>query len=128
MKKRRSQTILTVAVLFLLLYSGCAGTKLKLHEWTKLPKEHYTIPPYARDLAQYKIEVFSPWGNLLWASSQLIEGSPAEGWDGTYDGKDMITGVYIWTISARFKDNTFWKGSDNGDGNRQTRGTVTLIR
>ncbi len=38
-----------------LLLSGCAGTKLKLYDWTDLPKEQYAIPPFAHYLAQYKI-------------------------------------------------------------------------
>lgn len=43
---------IAICILFI---SGCASTKLKLHDWEKLPKEHYTIPPYARYLAHYKI-------------------------------------------------------------------------
>ncbi|RMF67054.1 MAG: hypothetical protein D6743_05495 [Calditrichaeota bacterium] len=46
--------ILTV-ILMTAVLAGCAGTRLKLHDWTKLPDEQYTIPPYARYLAQYKI-------------------------------------------------------------------------
>jgi N-acetylmuramoyl-L-alanine amidase len=38
-----------------LLLFGCAGAKLKLHDWTDLPKAQYTIPPFARYLAPYKI-------------------------------------------------------------------------
>ncbi len=42
-------------LLLLFVLSGCASTQLKLQEWQKLPKAHYTIPPYARHLALYKI-------------------------------------------------------------------------
>jgi len=39
----------------LLLIAGCAGSKLQLRDWTELPKEQYTIPPFASYLAPYKI-------------------------------------------------------------------------
>ena len=32
------------------------------------------------------------------------------------------------SISAVFKEGYIWKGSNNGDGNSNTSGTVTLIR
>ena len=84
--------------------------------------------PKGTNLKRYTLEVYSGWGNLVFRSSKLEDGQPAEGWDGTYNGQDMPTGTYIWSIQAEFKDGTFWKGSDNGDGNINTSGTVTLIR
>ncbi len=50
--------------LLFLLFSGCAGTKLKLHDWTNLPKAQYTIPPFARYLAPYKIALDPGHGGL----------------------------------------------------------------
>jgi N-acetylmuramoyl-L-alanine amidase len=47
--------IVTTIILSTLVLSGCVSHKLKLHDWQKLPEEHYTIPPYARYLADYKI-------------------------------------------------------------------------
>jgi len=67
-------------------------------------------------------------GNLVFASELLENGQPAQGWDGTFEGQDMPTGTYIWRITARFSDQSYWRGSDNGDGNTKTQGTVTLIR
>jgi len=34
---------------------SCASSKLKLNNWQKLPETAYTIPPFSRHLAQYKI-------------------------------------------------------------------------
>lgn len=42
-------------VLTALLFSGCAGTKLKLKNWEELPDANYTIPPYSKNLQNYKI-------------------------------------------------------------------------
>jgi gliding motility-associated-like protein len=85
--------------------------------------------PKGIHLKEYHIQVFSTWGTLLWESSELSEdGEPVESWDGTYKGQPMPAGNYIWRVSAKFIDNTFWSGADNGDGNVKPYGTVTLIR
>ncbi|NQU34907.1 MAG: hypothetical protein HQ521_16895, partial [Bacteroidetes bacterium] len=64
----------------------------------------------------------------VFESTRLVDGVPADGWDGTYENKEMPTGSYIWRVSAVFEDGTIWKGTDNGDGNTATSGSVTLIR
>jgi len=84
--------------------------------------------PTGINIKRYHIEVYSAWGNLVFESSQLEDGTPAEGWDGTYKEEALPTGSYVWRITAVFEDDTQWKGSDNGDGNSDTNGTVTLIR
>lgn len=85
--------------------------------------------PKGVHLKKYRIEIFSTWGTLLWKSSKLsANGEPVEGWDGTYQGKPMPAGNYVWRIKAKFLDNTYWQGSDSGDGNVKPYGTVTLIR
>jgi len=55
---------LVYCLLLPLLFFGCAGTKLKLHDWTDLPKAQYTIPPFARYLAPYKIALDPGHGGL----------------------------------------------------------------
>jgi PKD repeat protein len=90
--------------------------------------EFRTFKPVGINLTEYKLEVFSSWGNLVYTSTLLENGQPAVGWDGTFEGQDMPTGTYIWRVTARFRDDSYWRGSDNGDGNTKTQGTVTLIR
>jgi len=87
-----------------------------------------TFKPVGTNLSEYKLEVFSSWGNLVFSTTLLENGQPAEGWDGTFEGQDMPTGTYIWRVTARFRDDSYWRGSDNSDGNTNTQGTVTLIR
>ncbi len=87
-----------------------------------------TFKPVGINLSEYKLEVFSSWGNLVFSSTLLENGQVAEGWDGTYEGQPLPTGTYIWRITARFSDDSYWRGSDNGDSNLETHGTVTLIR
>ena len=85
--------------------------------------------PVGRNLKQYNIQVYNNFGRLLWESSQLdSEGRPVEGWDGTFDGKLMQAGTYMWKASATFIDETTWQGSDIGTGEYKTMGTVSLVR
>jgi len=91
-------------------------------------EELQTFKPVGVNLVKYKLSIYSSWGNLVFESTKLSNGIPAEGWDGKYNGEELPSGSYIWTISAMFKDRTIWTGTDNGDGNKNTGGTITLIR
>jgi hypothetical protein len=80
--------------------------------------------PKGIGLLGYFVQVFDTWGNLLWESTELREGIPAEGWDGTNeDGEPYPQDVYVWKIIAKFYDGTYWT---NAEG--KNYGTVTLIR
>lgn len=85
--------------------------------------------PSGIGLKKFRVEVYDNWGHLLWSSSALdLQGAPTESWDGTYDGKPMPQGTYLWIAHAVFFDDTPWKGSDNGTGQGSEMGTVLLIR
>lgn len=84
--------------------------------------------PKGSGLGNYRVIVFDKWGNRLWESTKLIEGSPAEAWDGTYLGEEVPQGAYIWKIDAIFANGTIWQGMENNDGELHTVGTVTIIR
>lgn len=90
--------------------------------------ELQTFKPVGINLKKYRLQVYSAWGNLVFESTKLNNGSPAEGWNGRYIGEDLPSGSYMWKIHAVFNDGTTWEGSDNGDGNVGTSGTVMLIR
>ncbi len=88
--------------------------------------------PVGINLERYVIEVYDTWGNLLWTSNKLDEnGSPAEGWNGTFNGNMLHIDTYMWKISAVFKDGTIWDGQSIGKSDKipgKTYGTVHLIR
>ncbi len=120
---------------------GCPDTTIQLYEllFTNLFVPNAFVPsnsnpelrmfkPIGINIKSYKLEVYSAWGNLVFQSTLLEDGAPAEGWDGTYEGTLLPTGSFIWRISAVFENGDQWKGTDNGDGNSATSGTVTLIR
>lgn len=69
------------------------------------------FPVGIRELKYFK--VFNRWGQLLFSSNKLHEG-----WDGTLNGKEQPTGVYVWMAEAITNDNKVVT----------KKGTVTLIR
>jgi len=60
MKLKFSAVVLSMTFLL----AGCAGAKLKLRDWTELPKAQYTIPPFAKNLAAYKIALDPGHGGM----------------------------------------------------------------
>jgi PKD repeat protein len=85
--------------------------------------------PVGINLKQYHIQVFDQWGTLMWESTKIDSGGhPEEGWDGVYRNILMPQGTYMWKVKATFIDDTPWTGSDIGQGDYKTIGTVTLIR
>ncbi len=86
--------------------------------------------PEGVGLNAYKLEVFDGQGKLLFATEKLTpDGVPAEGWDGTFNGKPMPQDAYLWRIAtATFKNGLDWEGMQY-PGKKATRsGTITLFR
>ena len=85
--------------------------------------------PAGYGLQSYLAQVFNTYGELLWSSDKLVMTQPAEGWDGTYDGKPMPQDVYVWKIEAIFIDGSRWKGMLYKDSKEpKTIGDITLMR
>jgi PKD repeat protein len=88
--------------------------------------------PKGENLATYRVEVYNRWNELQWSSEQLNDnGSPAESWDGTYNGIPCPEGIYIWRIQAFFTDGTAWENEDIGKRENMPnlqQGTITLLR
>jgi len=88
--------------------------------------------PAGMGLLDYHAQIFNKWGELLWESTAITNDdmkSPAEGWDGRYQGQVCHQGVYVWKIQAVFIDGTIWEGmSYKFQPRKKTIGDVTLIR
>lgn len=65
---------------------------------------------------QFQMQVWNRWGELIFLSQD-----PSIGWDGTFRGKGLETGAYVWHVEIRYRD-----GAKIRD--RQRQGSVTLIR
>ena len=84
--------------------------------------------PKGVGIATYHVQIFNTWGELMWESTALIDGSPAEYWDGTFNGELVPQDVYVWQIEAVFLDGSVWPGKEYGPARIQKIGTVTVIR
>lgn len=89
--------------------------------------------PVGIGLVEYEIAIYTIWGDLVWAASQLDEmGRPTQAWDGKdKNGKDINSDAFVWKVhKAKFKGNREWGGMSYGrKGEKPERvGTVTILR
>ncbi len=84
--------------------------------------------PKGYGIEEYKIEVYSTYGELLWSSNELVDGQPIGSWDGTYKGVPMPQDVYVWKASAILTNGSVWPGIDDGKGKKTTVGAFYLLR
>jgi hypothetical protein len=85
--------------------------------------------PKGVNLIDFHIYVYDTKGNKVWESDKLDElGSPAEYWDGYYNGVLQPQGTYVWKAYGVFRDGTGWVGSTLQSKEPISSGTVTLIR
>ncbi len=50
------------------------------------------------------LQVFSRWGEPLFQAYNIPPNKPAWGWDGTYRGQPMNSGVFTWFAVLQFSD------------------------
>jgi large repetitive protein len=91
------------------------------------PEEIRVFKPKGVGLKYYHFMIYDTWGNLIWESDKVLNGEPAEGWDGTLHGTPLPQDVYVWKLNAVFDDDTVWPGMES-NGKHRTTGTVTLLR
>jgi gliding motility-associated-like protein len=65
------------------------------------------------------VRIYDRWGELLFSKQNLIpNNNSSQGWDGTYNGRPVSNGVYVYMIEVAFEDGQVLL----------YRGDVTLIR
>ncbi|OWY22940.1 hypothetical protein C7N43_23115, partial [Sphingobacteriales bacterium UPWRP_1] len=64
-------------------------------------------------LNSFTLYIYNRWGNLVFETN-----NPAEGWDGTYNGKEQEIGVYVYAIKYSFADGF----------EQYKKGNITLVR
>jgi len=52
---------------------------------------------YGKNFKTIEFKVFNRWGELVFFTTD-----PSQGWDGTYKGKEMVPGVYVYSIKATY--------------------------
>jgi PKD repeat protein len=97
-------------------------------EMTNVGEDNIFLPK-GNALIDYRLRIFDKWGNKIFETTSLgPNGVPNEPWDGTYNGKLLEMGTYVWRIEAKFDDGADWNGNLDSTGNVRKYGTVTLIR
>ncbi|MEO6850752.1 MAG: gliding motility-associated C-terminal domain-containing protein, partial [Mucilaginibacter sp.] len=80
-------------------------------------------------IKEWHMQIFNNFGQLVWETTKLdADGSPVEGWDGTYKGAPAQQGVYIWQISATLINGDQWKGMSYNHSLPKRTGVINLIR
>ena len=80
--------------------------------------DHLLIMTKSNVTAISRMEIFDRWGNAVFAKSNLLPNDPASSWDGTWGGKPLNPGVFVYRIVVDFID-----GSQ-----AVFQGDITLIR
>jgi len=79
----------------------------------------YFLPETGRRVTQVNyMKVYDRWGSLLFESRNFMTGDTNFGWDGTFRGREMNPGAYVYKVEVTY---------DNGT-TEQLHGTVTLTR
>jgi PKD repeat protein len=76
----------------------------------------------------WKMSIFNKWGQVLWETTKLEEGRPAEGWDGVFQATPVPQGVYFWKIDVEFINGAAWKGMTYDSSPPKKTGPIHLIR
>lgn len=58
--------------------------------------------PAAVNIQEFR--VYDRWGDMVFSSGDLSLGQESVGWDGTYRGKKLETGIFIWEALVDFWD------------------------
>ncbi|MBS1523054.1 MAG: gliding motility-associated C-terminal domain-containing protein [Bacteroidetes bacterium] len=80
-------------------------------------------------MKSWHMQIFNNFGQLVWETTKLdSNGAPVDGWDGTYKGRIVEQGVYIWQISATLLNGEEWKGMSYHNSSPSKTGAIHLIR
>jgi gliding motility-associated-like protein len=84
------------------------GSKGKRYDSSDPTNANNVFIPLSQSVAEYKLEIYDRWGELLFTSTDVNEG-----WDGYYKGKLCPQGVYVYKAKGRFySGRTFMKSGD----------------
>ena len=51
-----------------------------------------------------EFRIYDRWGETVYENRNFDINDTTIGWDGTFRGEDMDTGVYVWVIEVSFED------------------------
>ncbi len=125
--------------------SNCADTTIKIARidgfpgWMYIPnaicpnclqENLRTFLPKAVGLKEYRLQIFTTWGELIFESTSLdSKGAPNQPWDAKYKGSLVQQDVYVWKIQAKFANGSEWLGMIYpGETKYKKAGSITVIK
>lgn len=51
------------------------------------------------------MKIFNRWGELVFSKSEFAANNPANGWNGTFNGKALTPDVYVYSIEIVCNNN-----------------------
>ena len=81
--------------------------------------DRFFIPAHPSIAAVDYIRIYDRWGNLVFSKNDILPGDVANGWDGTFNNTELMSGVYIMVCQVR---------SNGSDEPAQIKGDILLIR
>jgi len=64
------------------------------------------------------MQIYDRWGNRLFERKNFTPSFESQGWDGSFRGRQMSTGVYVYHILYRYCDGSTYR----------IHGTITLVK
>ncbi len=55
-------------------------------------------------LSDLSMQIYDRWGELVYEANQLQNANQDKFWDGTFNGEPLVSGVYVYAISALLAD------------------------
>jgi gliding motility-associated-like protein len=76
---------------------GAASGKVNIANIGSGNMDKYFFPPITEQVSKYKLQIFNRWGVLIFESNDI-----SDGWDGSYKGKLVKQGVYVWIVEGKY--------------------------
>jgi hypothetical protein len=59
-----------------------------------------------------KLSIYDRWGSQVWQQENFAANDPSLGWDGSFKGKEVVPGVYVWHAQLTLQDGSVisWQG------------------
>lgn len=106
---------ITVRVKFEKGYTAPNIINTKSHNGNQL----FTIFPIENSIRKIRsLSIYDRWGNLIFTTRDIEPANPELGWNGTFLGRDVLPGVYVWKAEIEYKD----------DSSEIAAGDITIIR
>lgn len=93
---------------------------------TSSPLQKFTA--LGAGIKSWRMQIFNKWGQVIFETTELNDGKPAEGWDGTYKGVPQPQGIYFWKLDVELLNGSEWKGMTYDNKAPKRTGEIYLIR